>query len=33
MEMNPFGPVQTYDAPGTLDAVRYNVMPAYSGLL
>ena len=33
VELNPFGPVQLYVAPGTVEAVRFKVMPVQSGPL
>ena len=32
-DVNPFGPVQLYVTPATVDAVRFNVDPTHKGLL
>jgi hypothetical protein len=32
-EVNPFGPVHEYEAPATLLAERFSVLPAQMGLL
>ena len=31
--MNPFGPVQLYVAPATVDAVKFSVEPSHNGPL
>ena len=32
-ELNPFGPVQLYVAPGTVDANKFNALPSQTGEL
>ena len=33
MDVNPFGPVQLYVAPATVDAVKFSVEPSHNGPL